>query len=73
MKMRYNYLCVEQSLFHVDIGNYISFGIALNDSNNIQFSDVSCEKEAVESLVAVLNNFQVETSHVKSLIEDLLY
>lgn len=71
--MKYNYICVKQDLWHKDIGDYTSYGIALNDQNNILQSDVCCEKDAASSLVLLLNENQVEPEHVKYVVEDVIY
>lgn len=71
--MIYNYICVKQELHHKDIGNYTSYGIALNDSENILLHDVCCEKERIEALISVLNELQIESPQVKYLVEDLIY
>lgn len=71
--MKYTYLCVKQNLWHKDIGNYTSYGIALNEKGNMLQSDVSCEKERVESLVSVLNELQIEPPQVKYIVEDEIY
>ena len=71
--MKYKYLCVEQNLWHEYIGNYVSYGIALNKIDNILFSDVCCDKNELLKLIAVLNDLQIETSQVKYLIEDYIY
>ena len=71
--MKYNYICVKQNLWHKDIGNYTTYGIALNDKNNILQTDVCCEKRAAENLVWLLNENQVEPEQVKYIVEDVIY
>lgn len=71
--MKYNYICVKQNLWHKDIGNYTSYGVALNDQNNIIQSDVCCEKDAAEELVSTLNELQIEPAQVKYIVEDVIY
>lgn len=71
--MKYKYFCVKQNLWHEYIGNYTSYGIALNDKNNILQSDVCCEKERIESLISVLNELQVEPLQVEYIVEDEIY
>ena len=62
-----------QQLWHKEIGYYISYGVALDDSNNILQDDVCCEKDAAERLVSILNEFQIEPSQVKYIIDDIIY
>ncbi len=69
--MKYNYICVKQELWHKDIGNYTSYGIALD--NKLLQSDVCCENKSVKSLVKILNELQIEKPQVKYLVEDLIY
>ena len=71
--MKYNYICVKQNLWHKDIGNYTTYGIALNDKNNILQTDVCCEKHKAEKLVLLLNENQVEPNQVKYVVEDEVY
>lgn len=71
--MKYNYICVKQNLWHKDIGNYTTYGIALNDKNNILQTDVCCEKRVAENLVLLLNENQVEPEQVKYVVEDIVY
>ena len=69
--MKYNYLCVEQSLDHKAIGNYTTYGIKL-ENENIIIDDVSCERQLVEQLVEDLNECQAEPIHIYDIIEDRL-
>ena len=71
--MKYNYICVKQKLWHKDIGYYTSYGVALDESNNILQDDVCCEKDAADMLVLILNKFQIEPSQVKYIIDDMIY
>lgn len=71
--MKYNYMCVEQHLWHEDIGNYVSYGIALNEPDNILFNDVCCDENELQKLISVLNELQIETAQVRYLVEDYIY
>lgn len=71
--MKYKYFCVRQNLRHEYIGNYTSYGIALNDKNNILQSDVCCDKELAETVVTILNQLQIEPVQVKYIVEDMVY
>lgn len=71
--MKYNYICIKQKLWHKDIGHYTSYAVALGDKCNIVQDDVCCEKEAAERLVAILNEFQIEPTQVKYIVEDEVY
>ncbi len=69
--MSYNYKCIEQKLFDEDIGNYITYGIEITDGNKI-VNDVSCNKDKANTIIKLLNQYQVSPIHLYEIIEDIL-
>lgn len=70
--MKYKYICVKQNLRHEYIGNYTSYGIALNDKKT------SCKrcllrKKLAYAVVSIFNEFQIEPSQMKYIAEQMVY
>lgn len=70
--MVFHYECVEQHLYHEDIGDYISYGIVLTSDTTIKIDDVSCDHEVVAHLVSLLNKHQANPIHLVDIVEDNL-
>ena len=70
--MKYEYACIEQHLYHEDIGNYISYGIFLTSDTAVRVDDVSTDYEFVKDLVFLLNEHQASPTHLLDIIEDFL-
>lgn len=67
--MKYNYQCIKQYLSSEELGDYISYGIAL-EMTKLCISDVSCDKNEVLKIVRLLNRHRVSPLHMKAVIED---
>ena len=72
----YKYTVVTESLFHQDIGNYVSYGILCTDEiseTTVSFiSDVSSNKNLVDSIADKFTEFQLSPIHLREAIEDEL-
>lgn len=68
--MNYNYKCVAQSLTHEDLGQYTTYGIALE--NDIMIPDVSSDKLRVLGIISTLNRLQVSPVHLRDVVTDMI-
>ena len=70
----YQYLVVEETLFHNDIGTYVSYGIIAltEDKEIVRISDISTNKTMVESMAKSYNDLQLNPIHLYDVIEDAL-
>lgn len=70
----FQYLVIEETLFHQDIGTYTSYGIiALSEDREIlKISDVSVNKDMVERMAKSYNELQLNPIHLYDVIEDAL-
>lgn len=64
------YKCVEQQNKNEDIGEYTSYGIALDD--NIILNDVTSDRKFADSIVEQLNKFQASPVHINEIVEDMI-
>ena len=70
--MKYEYACIEQHLYHEDIGYYTTYGIVLASDTSVKVDDVSCNRAFVKQLVSLLNEHQAEPVHLLDIVEDFL-
>lgn len=74
--MDVQYQKTKDSLFHVDTGAYIAYGIIAIDVKNYSklscFSDVSLEETTVDELVLLCNEEALELLHLADVIHDFL-
>lgn len=70
--MKYKYKCVEQHLYHEDIGHYTSYGIVLEGDETVRVDDVNCDKDFVTTLVFLLNHHQAHPVHLADIVEDYI-
>ena len=61
-------------LFHQDIGTYQSYGIDVFEDNVLINSilDVTHEQQKMESLIALMNELNLDLIHLNDVIEDFL-
>lgn len=67
--MKYNYQCIRQYLSSKELGEYVSYGIAV-EMTRLFVSDVSCDKNEVLKIVRLLNRHRVSPLHMREVIED---
>ena len=60
----------EESLFDENIGNYISYGIRMADGSTI--ADISTDRDAVSTLIHMMNEYRLDKIHVQEVIDDFL-
>lgn len=74
--MEVQYQKTKDSLFHADTGAYVAYGIiAIDIANHSELSyvsDVSLEESAVDELVNLCNEENLELLHLADVINDFL-
>ena len=76
-KFRYEYLLTERE-YIIDGVSHLGYGIRLVDKSNltgdgVTYNDISTNKEQVERLVLLCNEFKLCPIHLKDVIEDFLF
>lgn len=66
------YQCMEQSMYHEDIGEYFTYGIIYNDNSELIVRDVSTNRSYVQYITQLLNVFRASPIHLYNIIEDML-
>ena len=69
----YKYKTVKETLFHEDIGFYVSYGIICIEKKTgariSKVSDVSCDKAVVKALVKKFKRLRLEPSNLLEAVE----
>lgn len=66
-----NYVSVRQTMYNNDIGIYHTYGIKTNDGR-YAVADVGTDKEFVEAIVKILNQYAADPLHMTDVIENML-
>ncbi len=68
----YKYICIKSICYNEDIGNYISYGIALENDRSTEIEDLSTDRAAVEALVNKINSLQLDPIHLNDAAQDFI-
>ena len=74
----WEYLTFQETLWHPDCGNYISFGIGVYQLYTQQrtfvsaIHDISLKEELVKNLTSLFNQLQLSPIHFPEVISDIL-
>lgn len=68
------YQAIKENLYHEDIGNYVSYGIAVTqDGVTVDFiSDVSVDEDEVRELARIFTESGLSPIHLVDAVEDFL-
>lgn len=69
------YRLIEETLFDIDIGNYITYGIELLDESGVvvnRISDIDTNRREVEELCERCNMLSLSPVHFRDVVDDFL-
>ncbi len=72
LKSPVRYVCLESLCKSEDLGEYITYGIALAGAGAPYIKDVSLDKNSVEALAEKLTRRELSPIHLMDAIEDFL-
>ena len=70
--MTFKYYITEHHKIDKDIGNYVTYGIKLENEQETEINDVSTDKSFVNNLVFQFNKYQLDPIHLSDAVEDSL-
>ena len=68
------YECIREELYSKELGSYVSYGLRCTheEGNVLVISDISAERNIVETLARICNDEALECIHIYDVIEDFL-